>query len=165
MSQIDQLIDVLKQVEKKYTQLLPLLDSELEAVIAVDIKALTSAVLEKERLISGIRQLDQKRIALLTQLSVQFNFCPDSVTLSALAQKVSYEHGIELNTLKGSITKLIQRVQQSNKQMRMLIRHCLRLVEQASSFFYHWAQVSSVYGVSGNINSANTGGRLVTNTA
>jgi len=158
---IEQLIRILQQTEGLYTQLLPVIEQEKTAATGSDVRRLTSAGAEKQNIVFQIKSLDQQLVRSMQNMAKVFHIPLRRLNLATLAEVVRPPHDRQLQELNSRLTVLLGKVQTANEECRILIRHCLRLVQNALGFFRHWMGTSDVYGASGNIRNDTDGGRFL----
>lgn len=159
---IESFIETLRQTGAMYNRLLAAIEREKKAALASDIEQLTAAGTEKQTVLAQLFELDCKRTQHLHRLARALELPVDGVTLSDLAAAVDAPYKRQLDDIHAQMKRVMEQVQRSNEECRMLIRHCLRLVQNALGFFQHWMESASVYGASGDLcKSQRGGGRLL----
>ncbi len=158
---IEELIEQLQRAETLYLRMLSLIEQEKRAAIASDILQLTAVNEAKESLVIQINRLESRRQHLARQIAGLLKLPSEKLQLSALAVRVQMPHSGQLVQLSSRLKDLTGKVKQSNEECRMLIRHCLRLVQNGLNFFHYWMGMADVYGTCGNIKSAKGNGRLL----
>ena len=162
---IEQLIQVLRQTEQRYQQLLPIIETEKEMVRKARVEALDDIASEKAHLLNDIKHLENKRGLLLKQIAGELSLSSDMLTLKELVRHIDPLQGRRLQQLRETLKSLLIGVRSANNENRALIHHCLGLVRQALSSVSPKTATSSVYQATGSLTNGGGGGRLVSNTA
>jgi flagellar biosynthesis/type III secretory pathway chaperone len=160
---IEKLILVLRQTERSYQELLPMIQTEKEMVCEARIEALLSVSTEKKKLLIIIQQLDQKRDRLLRQIATELNLDYEKLTLPMLTDYGDAQQSQQLGGLRQSLKSILSKVRASNNENRALIQHCLVVVGHAISFVLPQSETPSIYGASGAMAQRGRGGKLVSN--
>jgi flagellar biosynthesis/type III secretory pathway chaperone len=158
---IKQLIKVLEESEKAYQLLLPVFDKEKEAAFNSEPDTFSAVVEEKEELLARLRQIDQRRMAIIHQISSAWDIPVYELRLSCLADRVEGLESSQIKRLQVSLRELMEKVKRCNEENRRLIQHCLDLVQGTLGFFQHWVMPKDVYGASGQINMHQRSGSLI----
>jgi hypothetical protein len=162
---IEQLIQVLRQTEQRYRQLLPIIETEKEMVRKARVEALGDIASEKEHLLMDIKHLENKRGHLLKQIAGQLSLSSDKLTLKELVRHIDPLQGRQLQQMRETLKSLLSGVRSVNNENRALVHHCLGLVRQALSSVSPKPATSSVYQATGSLTNGEGGGRLVSNIA
>jgi flagellar biosynthesis/type III secretory pathway chaperone len=156
------LIDILRQTESVYARLLGLMEDESRAVIASDMDRLLAAGVEKQNLIGQLGELDRQRLRALQLIGRELNVPSESLTVSGLAARVHSPYAEQLRQVQQRLNTVMEKVRHSNEQCRMLISHCLRLVQNSLGFFQHRMDSAHSYGAAGDLrNTRSDNGRLL----
>jgi hypothetical protein len=156
------LIDTLRQTEIAYARLLGLIEDESRAAIASDMDRLLAAGVEKQNLIGQLGGLDRQRMHALQRMGRELNVPFESLTVSVLAAKVHQPYAEQLRQVQQRLNTVMEQVRHSNEQCRMLISHCLRLVQNSLGFFQHRMDSANSYGAAGDLrNTRPDNGRLL----
>jgi flagellar biosynthesis/type III secretory pathway chaperone len=158
---IEQLIKVLEESEKVYQQLLPVFDKEKKAAFSSAPDTFSAVVEEKEELLARLRQIDRKRMVILSQISSAWNIPVQELRLSTMADRVEGLQSSRIQRLRSSLRELTKKVKRCNEENRRLIQHCLDLVQGTLGFFQHWVMPKDVYGASGQMNMHQKSGSLI----
>lgn len=162
---VGNLIQLLLQCEELYTRMLPVIEQEKQAALEIHPEHLHQLNTDKENLVTRLKALDQQRDRLLEQMAQLLPPSRECLTLSTLIHHVSPDHGAQLASLKISLAELFARIRRANDESRLLVAHCLTLVNNTLNFFSHWTRPMAVYGASGNIyGNAQGQGRFLSNT-
>lgn len=162
---IEQLIQVLRQTEQRYQQLVPIIETEKEMVRKARVEVLGDIASEKEHLLMDIKHLENKRGHLLKQIAGELSLSSDNLTLKELVRYIDPLQGRQLQQQRETLKSLLTGVRSANNENRALIHHCLGLVRQALSSVSPKPATSSVYQATGSLINGEGGGRLVSNTA
>jgi Mg2+ and Co2+ transporter CorA len=163
---IASVIEILRQTEATYKRLLALIEMEKSAVLASDIDQLTAAGAEKQVVISQLTGLEQQRQWQLQLLGKALRLPCETLNLSDLSARIDAPYKEQLRDLQQRLNRVVERANHANNECRMLVRHCLRLVQNALGFFQHWMDTANVYGASGDMSGmGRSGGRLVSGCA
>jgi flagellar biosynthesis/type III secretory pathway chaperone len=162
---IAQLVESMQQIQGACEQLVSFLQQEKNAALASDIQKMVTATQEKARVLCRIKELDLERNRLIGKLAVHLRLNAAKPSLSMIAQQVEPFYGNQLYRLNDSLKDLLSKIRQVNKESRLIVRHCLSLVQNRLSFFNFWTTGSTVYKASGAIQTSRSGGNFVSNTA
>lgn len=162
---IEQLIEVLEESERIYQQLLPVFQKEKEAAFSSAPEKFSAIVEEKEELLAHLRQLERKRRLIVSRISSAWNIPEDALRLSALADKMEGMQSSRILRLRSSLNALIRKVKRANEENRLLIHHCLAIVQGTLGFFQYWSMPMDIYGASGQMSMHQRNGHLVSGAA
>jgi len=158
---IEAIIENLENSEKLYRLLLSVLEKEKKAALSSAPDLLSSAVEEKEALMAELRRLERGRRLLINRISAAWNIPEEQLRLSLLAERTHAAQAAQIRRLSLSLRALVQENKKSNDENRLLVRHCLHIVNSALGFFHHWILPTDSYGASGRMNMHNNSGKLV----
>ncbi|MGD9249234.1 MAG: flagellar protein FlgN [Desulfobacteraceae bacterium] len=158
---IEPLIEVLEKSESIYQQLLPVFQQEKKATLSSQPDRFSAIVEEKEALLAQLRQLDRQRHLILHQISKVWNIPVNDLRLSTVADKIEGPQSARIRDLRMSLKGLIQKIKRSNEENRLLIQHCLDIVQGTLGFFHQMVIPKDVYGASGRMSLHNGNGKLV----
>jgi flagellar biosynthesis/type III secretory pathway chaperone len=160
-SLIGNLIDVLQQSEDLYRQLEALLRQETRAVVSGQIERLVALTSEKQGILAQLSLLSHQQGQLRYQLAGIYRMPNQGMSLSLLAERVPEPYSQQLKQRRDSMRECLNGVRRLNQESRVLVQHCLKMVQNALSFFAGWASATPVYGSSGEMNTRSRGGRLL----
>ncbi|RJQ84825.1 MAG: flagellar protein FlgN [Desulfobacteraceae bacterium] len=159
-------IEILRQTESMYDRLSAVIEIEKEAALDSDINRLTSTGAEKQSLMSQIAGLDRQRTQLLQLLAKALALPPNALTLAGLTERIDPPYKAQLSEIRRRLNKTVDQVRHSNEEFRMLVRHCLQLVQNTLGFFQQRMDTANVYGASGDMRTRKgEGGRLLSDCA
>ena len=158
---IEQLAEVLTQSEKRYGELLVLLQREKEATVRSNAEMLAGVVEQKTEVLAVLAFLEKKRARLVQSLAGTLHIPADQLTLSGLARFLPVERSGRFKRLGVSLRSLGEKVRHANNENRMLVGHCLDLVRNTLGLFQQRMNPASVYGASGQVNRRAGSGRLL----
>ena len=150
----------LQEMTGLYEQMLSVMETEKSAVAASDIDALVSATAEKQRLLAQLAACEQRG----RQLTHQITAGKRPIDLASMLDLVAPEERGALKQTGTALKALLEKIRLKNRENRLLVQHCLTLVQNSLSFFNHWNRAESVYGATGTMR-ASKGGRLLSNNA
>ncbi len=158
---VEPLIEVLEKSESIYQQLLPVFQQEKRATLSSEPDRFSAIVEEKEALLAQLRQLDRQRHLILHQISAVWNIPVNDLRLSTVADKLEGSQSAQIQELRLSLNELVKKIKRSNEENRLLIQHCLDIVQGTLGFFHQMVMPKDVYGASGRMSQHNGGGKLV----
>ena len=158
---VEPLIEVLEKSESIYQQLLPVFQKEKRATLSSEPGRFSAIVEEKEALLAQLRQLDRQRHLILHQISAVWNIPVNDLRLSTVADKLEGSQSAQIRELRRSLKGLVQKIKRSNEENRLLIKHCLDIVQGTLGFFHQMVMPKDVYGASGRVSLYNGNGKLV----
>ena len=158
---VEPLIEVLEKSESIYQQLLPVFQQEKRATLSSEPDRFSAIVEEKEALLAQLRQLDRQRHLILHQISAVWNIPVNDLRLSTVADKLEGSQSAQIRELRLSLNELVKKIKRSNEENRLLIQHCLDIVQGTLGFFHQMVMPKDVYGASGRMSQHNGGGKLV----
>jgi flagellar biosynthesis/type III secretory pathway chaperone len=161
---IETMVAVLRQFEELYNSMLPIMDQEKKAVLSSDIEVLNSIAAEKATIVAGLKDLDQRRMLLLQDLSKYFDIPYRQMNLSVLAKLVGPLYDTKFIALQKSLNHVLAKIRKTNDENRLLIGHCLKIVRNSLGFFDLCSRSTSVYDASGDVSdAARRNGRFLSN--
>ncbi len=160
---VEDLIQVMGELERLYEALGVLLGHEPQAILARDMEALANSTAEKERLLSRLAAFGSEQERLRQQIIREYQL-PGTSNLTQMAERLPQPCRDELHRAGDRLRAAIHRVQRLNGQSRLLVQHCLAMVQNALTFLTRWSAPTMVYAASGRIGSGPPGGRLVSST-
>lgn len=158
---IGKIIENLEKSEAIYQQLLPVIHREKKAAFGSQPDELALAVENKEELLVQLRQLERQRQIFLNQVSAESNTPMSELKLSLLADRVGEDQAFKMRQLSASLNELVRKIKDANEENRLVIQHCLSIVNNALGFFQHWVNPTDVYGASGKMSMYNNNGKLI----
>jgi flagellar biosynthesis/type III secretory pathway chaperone len=162
---IEPLIEVLEMSESIYQQLLPVFQKEKWAALSSQPDRFAAIVEEKEVLLTQLQQLDRQRHLILHQISAAWNIPVNELQLSTVAEKIEGSQSARIRDLRLSLKGLVQKIKRSNEENRLLIQHCLDIVQGTLGFFHQMVMPKDVYGASGRMGLYSGNGKLVSGAA
>jgi flagellar biosynthesis/type III secretory pathway chaperone len=158
---VESLIEVLEKSESIYQQLLPVFQQEKRATLSSEPDTFSAIIVEKEALLAQLRQLDRQRHLILHQISAVWNIPVNDLRLSTVADKLEGSQSAQIRNLRLSLNGLVEKIKRSNEENRLLIQHCLDIVQGTLGFFHQMVMPKDVYGASGQMSVYNGNGKLV----
>ena len=158
---IEALIEILDHSEQGYRRLLAVLQEEKQAALSSTPDRLSTIIEEKAILMAELGRTERKRQLLLHGISAAWKIPAEHLRLSMLADKANAAQASKIEQLSVSLRDLVTRTKKANDENRLLVRHCLRIVNSAIGFFKHWVLPTDVYGASGRLTAHNNSGKLV----
>jgi flagellar biosynthesis/type III secretory pathway chaperone len=157
---IENLIQVLQQTQRLYTELGTILEQESRILPAGDIERLENNTAEKKRLLSCLDDSGRLQERLRHQIARHYQMPPD-ISLTQLAEQMPLPYQQRLLEIGKSLGGCIGSVQGLNQESRLLVQHCLKSVHNALSFLTNRSSHTPVYAASGALGSGASGGRLL----
>ncbi len=159
--QVEPLLDVMHTLQCRYEELLTLLVREKQAAFHSDADLLNSVIVHKQELTAGLRRLERQRNGLIQQIAARLQIPASSLSLSSLAGYADDPQATRIRHLRDSLSRLLPHIQRVNEENRVLIQHCLGLVQGTLGFFQRWLTPASIYGNQGRIGNGSVMGRLL----
>lgn len=160
-SSIEQLISLLRQTHELFERLLPFLEQEREAAMAQDMDSLMGATAEKEMLLTRLQGLERQRSRLVHELAGELGLSTGNVSLEGLAERLGGSDASRLRKMHQSLNRSLADIRRANARSRLVMHHCLSLVQNSLAFLTHWMRPAAVYGASGHLDGNTAGGRLL----
>ena len=130
-SLIEELITVLRQEEKAYQELLPIVENKTQVIIKNDLTALQEITAKEQLTIELVTSLEHKRDEVIVNMGVVLSRNPKTLTLKkliGLLEKQPKEQK-ELSELHDSLTVLLKRLSELNSRNQALIEQSLEMIE------------------------------------
>lgn len=158
---LEQLLGLLSQETGLYHSVLAVLDKEKEAAVRSELNALNEAGIEKEKILTTLRETDLQRRRLVSCLAENLGYQLQDLTLKKLSQLVDEPFAGQLRQASTDLLEVLTRVQEANLRSQHLFAHSLALLRGAFIFLNELDSSNPVYYRTGNIHSSNSTGKCV----
>ena len=141
-----------------YRQLLELAKKERDALMASKIETLNDVVSQKTYLSQLLDGIENRRIALMTELAVSFNCHLEDFTLKRLANLIDRSTSEKFLQLRSDLTSFIEELKKENDTNKRLITHCIMLMDNSVNILNSMLCHESTYIHTGYFNKVNGSG-------
>jgi flagellar biosynthesis/type III secretory pathway chaperone len=155
---LDMLGESLSEQLNVYRQLLELAKKERDALVASKIETLNDVVSQKTYFSQLSDRIEDRRIALMTELAVSFNCRFEDFTLQRLANLIDQSTSEKFLQLRSDLTAVIKELKKENDTNKRLITHCIMLMDNSVNILNSMLCRESTYIHTGYFNKANGGG-------
>ena len=156
-----QLIGLLKEETELYRSMQVVIDREKEAAVQSDLTALDKTIIEKENILSEIRQKEAQRRLLVTGLSDKLGCGERDLTLTAISQLVAEPLAKSLKLVSRDFSSVLRRLQADNQRNQQIIEHSRDLIRDSFNLLNELLTPNKVYYRTGNIKSTKSTGKCV----
>jgi flagellar biosynthesis/type III secretory pathway chaperone len=160
-SNLDQLIELLRQEHALYRSLLVVIDQEKAAAVRSDLPALNQAGLDKEKHLVEIHMKEKKRRQLVARLAEEHGDAAADLTLSKISQRADQPQAGTLRRVSRDFATLLSQVQAANRRNQQIVEHSLQLLRGSFNLLNELMTPNTVYYRTGNIQSAKSTGKCV----
>ena len=160
-SNLDQLIEVLRQEHALYRSLLVVIDQEKEAAVRSDVEALNQAALDKEKHLVEIHMKEKLRGQLVARLAEERGDATADLTLSRISQRADEPQAGTLRRVSRDFATLLCQVQAANRRNQQIVEHSLQLLRGSFNLLNELMTPNTVYYRTGDIQSAKSTGKCV----
>ena len=160
-SSIERLISLLHQTHGLYERLLPILEQEREAALAPDMDRLMGATADKESILTRLQDLERQRTRLVHELTRELGLSNENASLERMAEHLGGPDASRLREVHQSLNCVLADIRRANARSRLVMSHCLSLVQNSLAFLTHWMRPAAVYGATGHLDARTAGGRLL----
>ncbi len=142
---IDQLIVLIKKEEEILSIFLDCLSRQKEYIIANKIDEFDQTVLEEEKLILAIRDIERGRVEIIKSIANSADAAHDELTLTRLIEMNLGRSSDELRNLKRTLTNLIEKIKKANRINQYLIKRSLSLIQKNINWFIDDNNLNVIY--------------------
>lgn len=162
----DQVYQVVQDLIGCHRQLVDNVRAEKQALVAVDLKAIQEVTTLKQAMIESVRSLEQRRVVLIAELALIWALPAADLTLQRLAvqvQATDLKKADQLRSAQNTLTHLMARIQEQNRENGRLAESALEQVHQMKrNLLGATAPVPKTYGSSGKTSTGvEPGARLI----
>lgn len=162
-SLVVQLIELVNEEIRVFNTLFDLLEQEQAAIVADDVKAIEASSVAKAEVAEEARQMEERRLSLLQQLSGSLNMAPGQADLTRLIEVVEKHHGEELARMRQVLLELNQKIRETNENNSFLIRQSMRHTERCLDILVGHPGDRGLYGKFGKSRKRGTSPMSVLN--
>ena len=141
-----ELVDVINDEIRLFSDLLALLQEEQRAVVENDIPALEANVMAQAQTARETHLLEARRAQVVQQLSQRLDNTPEDVSLSRLIELLDGEGGEELARMRGTLLELSDKVRHVSANNAFLIRQSMRYTERCLDILTGHSPAKGMYG-------------------
>jgi len=158
---LEKLLGVLTRETQLYRSMLAVIDKEKEAAVRAELMALNEAAVERESIISALRESDQQRRRLVVRLAENLAYPPENLTLKRLAQLVAEPFAGRLRQASTELRFEVSRVQEVNQRTQQIFEHSLELLRGALNLLNDLRACNTVYYRTGAVRGSHAIGKCV----
>ena len=147
----DTLLKILREEIDLYGMVLKLARDEKDALMRSDLDALRTATDGKSLLVPTIRGLEQKRQAIIEDLSGAVGRPSQELSLRELSRLAEEPFAARLKACRSHLLSLASSISEVGSQNREFITHRLKLVRSSFSFLSHLTASNTIYHNSGKM--------------
>ena len=158
---LEKLLGVLTRETQLYRSMLAVIDKEKEAAVRAELMALNEATVERESIISALRESDQQRRRLVARLAENLAYPPEDLTLKRLVQLVAEPFAGRLRQASAELRFEVSRVQDVNQRSQQIFEHSLELLRGALNLLNDLHASNTVYYRTGAVRGSHAIGKCV----
>lgn len=158
---LDKLIGLLGHATELYQSLLHIVQNEKDAVVGLNLKQLSEACKAKDNLLLKLRILEEQRQQVMVRVADQLGCSPEGLTITQLSQQVEKSYSRRLLDHSTDLLALIHTLQDATQQNKSLMSHSMQLIQGSFNLLRNLMPDNPVYYRSGNLNSGEKTGRLL----
>ena len=130
-SLMEELIDTLDKEDRLYTDLIPIQEEKIRAVIANDLDSLAGLQGQDQVLVDQVGNLENKRKQVTADIATVLGMKPDEMNLEKLVKKLGNQPKEKeaLEKLHDRLKRTMGRLQELNLQNKQLLTEALEMVE------------------------------------
>ena len=128
-SLMEELIDTLDKEDRLYTDLIPIQEEKIRAVIANDLDSLAGLQGQEQVLVDQVGNLENKRQQVTADIATVLGMKPDEMNLEKLVKKLGNQPKEALEKLHDRLKRTMGRLQELNLQNKQLLTEALEMVE------------------------------------
>ncbi len=162
-SLVVQLIELVNEEIRVFNTLFDLLEQEQAAIVADDVEAIEASSAAKAEVAEEARQMEERRLSLLQQLSGSLNMAPGQADLARLIEVVEKHHGEELARMRQVLLELNRKIRETNENNSFLIRQSMRHTERCLDILVGHPGDRGLYGKFGKSRKRGTSPMSVLN--
>jgi len=155
------LIEILEQEQTHLDSLVRLLQQEQQAITSLAIDELTASNQRKLALLTEIRSLEERRVAVVESLALEWRVASESLTLTAIADRIGTEDAGRLLRRHEQLHRSVLAAREAEAFTRSLVAGSLDLLSEALALWHQAPSSNPLYAPSGSLRSAGTGGTLL----
>ena len=141
------LIEVINDEVRIFNELLETLQQEQKALVIDDLDAIEAAAAQKQAAVIAGRELENRRTALVSQLSGALNVSPQKANLACLIDALDGgEEGEELARMREVMLELNGRIRDTNENNAFLIRQSMRYTDRCIDILTGQSEQRRMYG-------------------
>ena len=144
-----------------YRKLLDLFHTERSAVLASDLEALNSVIMDKELLLQNIRQAELARREIADEMASRLGLEAGSLTISQLIEKVDQPYASRIRSKGARLQALIDEIQVVSERNRSLCLQALQFVSGSIKLLTALSRPNQVYHATGRIQNGRPIGRML----
>lgn len=156
-SLVDELISVLTEEEKLYSNLLECAEKKTQILINADISALEQLTAVEQETSDKLLALGNKQVQLLNDIATVLGKADEQLTVTILIKYLSSQTEVKerLSTARNNLLDTATKVQQKNQQNEILLKQAIELAEFDITLFKSMRQAPETANY--NKNAHNTG--------
>ena len=156
-SLVDELISVLTEEEKLYSNLLECAEKKTQILINADISALEQLTAVEQETSDRLLALGNKQVQLLNDIATVLGKADEQLTVTILIKYLSSQTEVKerLSTARNNLLDTATKVQQKNQQNEILLKQAIELAEFDITLFKSMRQAPETANY--NKNAHNTG--------
>jgi len=125
----ESLLEVLKEQTKVYLQLNDLLETKPKTIIESRLSALEEIVAKEAVLVQQITVLEEKRLAIITELGQKLSLAAADLTLEQWKEYLPEEYRDDYQEIKTKLGQTLRKASLLNKQNQELLESSLQYID------------------------------------
>lgn len=132
----EELIIILKEEQKLYESLVPIVKEKTQVIIKNDLQALEKITEKEQEAVDGVNILEKKREEIIGNMGIVLNKDPGTLDLQTLTEilKNQPEEQQELSILHDNLKKTLKNLMELNSHNKSLIEQSLEMIEFNMNF-------------------------------
>jgi len=147
----DTLLKILREEIDLYGMVLKLARDEKDALLRSDLDALRTATDGRSSLVPTIQDMEQKRHAVIEDLSEAVGRPAQELSLRELSRLAEEPFAARLRACRSHLLSLVSSISEVGSQNREFITHRLKLVRSSLSFLNQLTASNTIYHNSGKM--------------
>ena len=158
---LNKLIGLLAHATEIYQALLQVVQNEKDAVVGLNLKQLNEACKTKDNLLLKLRILEEQRQQVMDRVADELGCSSLGLTITQLSQQVDESYARRLLDRCTDLLSLIQTLQDVTQQNKSLMSHSMQLIQGSCNLLNNLMAANPVYYRSGNVDSGDQTGRIL----
>jgi flagellar biosynthesis/type III secretory pathway chaperone len=162
-TRLKELRELLMEETAVYRELLNTIQTERLGLLKSDLHLLEAAGVQKETLLDHLRELENRRLELLSRLAGLIGEPSRGLSLKRLCDRVPKGEAGQLQVCRRQLTSEIRKVRAANRENGQMLVHSLELIRGSFDFLHRLTDGHPIYFRQGCIRQRPLAGRLLRN--
>jgi flagellar biosynthesis/type III secretory pathway chaperone len=159
--QLKELRELLTDETAVYRELLNTMQTERLGLLKSDLHLLEATAGQKESLLDRLRELENRRLDLLSRLAELIGESPRELSLEWLCDRVPKDEAGRLKSCRQQLTGEMKKTQAANRENGQMFAHSLELIRASFDFLHRLTDGHPIYFRQGCIRQRPLAGRLL----